>query len=734
MFRKLIFQEAVEPELQSGNAAKRETISMRNCLRFALALFVVAWRPPIPAQSTDGMAPFAMDHRAGFLSKSPVDVSFLLDAPAGKHGFVKVVDGHLATGDGERIRFWGVNITDWSKGSRQIPAKEDSPFLAETLARFGVNCVRLQFLDLPTPRGLIDSSRQDTRALDAAELDKEDFFIAELEKRGIYIDFNLLVGRPFKAGDGVQDANLLREGAKGTSLFDRRMIELQKEYAQQLLGHRNPYSGLKYTEDPAVAIVEINNENALNIGYRAPSQFYVHELTEMYNSWLSKHRTPAQIAELRSLAGASGDQAAVPLMAGFRNPGATAPPERFYAEAEFYNDAQQDYFAEMESYVKGTLGSKSLVMATADHSHSGSGYPILLATLPSDVIDGHTYWQHPEMYVRKSPMVNDPFNSTVVELSRSAIAGKPCTVSEVNEPFPNDFDGEGIPILASYGGMQDWDGIFWYTFEPKVDPAWKPYVGDPFDMSLDPVKMPELAAGALMFLRGDIEKAHNVAERSYTEKQVFDSMLLPSTDRPYFTSGFPLDLPLEHEVRISSLDGPPNLPFPKVPMPDPIVSDTRQLAWFHSSEKGGLVTVDTPRSEALIGFVKSNAKSVSHFSANIENTFCTILLNSLDEKPIAKASRLLLVAGGRVENTGQQWNSAGTDVTSWGGSPTLIEQVKGNVILRGIEGARTVHLQPIDGAGRALGPQIEALKDGDGWKIQLGSPTTTWYEVTVERK
>src|ERR1035438_6132703 len=160
----------------------------------------------------------------------------------------------------------------------------------------------------------------------------------------------------------------------------------------------------------------------------------------------------------------------------FRGQAASAPSLRFNAEAEFYNDLQRDYFADMETYLKETLGSKSLVIATADHSHSNSDYPVLLAETSMDVIDGHDYWLHPEMYVRKSPMVNDPFNSTVVELSRSAIAGKPYTVSEVNNPFPNNFDGEGIPILASYAAMQDWDGIFWYTFEPKSDPAWKPYV------------------------------------------------------------------------------------------------------------------------------------------------------------------------------------------------------------------------------------------------------------------
>ena len=164
---------------------------------FACLLLVSAF---LHAQSQSGMTPFSMDHRRGALSPSPVDVSFLLDAPAGKHGFIRVQDGHLATGDGRRIRFWGVNITDWSKGSRQIPAKSDAGFLAATLARFGVNSVRFQFLDLETPRGLIKSGSDNTRALDARQLDQEDFFIAELEKRGIYIDFNLLVGRPFQIG------------------------------------------------------------------------------------------------------------------------------------------------------------------------------------------------------------------------------------------------------------------------------------------------------------------------------------------------------------------------------------------------------------------------------------------------------------------------------------------------------------------------------------------------------
>jgi hypothetical protein len=706
-----------------------------NARQFSLLISVfviVAYTPLLGAQSQIGMTPFAMDHRRGALSDSPVDVSFLLDAPAGKHGFVKVQDGHLATGDGHRIRFWGVNITDWSRGSRQIPSKDDAAFLASTLARFGVNSVRFQFLDFEAPRGLIKSGGDNTRSLDVAQLDREDYFIAELEKRGIYIDFNLLVGRPFQEGDGVKDASTLRQGAKGASFFDERLVELQKEFAQQLLGHLNPYTKLKYTDDPAVAIVEINNENSIDVGYVAPSTFYANELITIYNSWLAKHRNPEQIANLRAICGVSPDTS-VPLL-GSRGLAAKAPTERFYAEAEFYDDLQRNYFADMENYLKQTLGLKSLVIATADFNHSTSGYPLLLAMKETDIIDGHTYWQHPETYIiNRSPMVNDPFNSSVVELSHSAIAGKPYTVSEVNNAFPNRYDGEGMPILAAYGGMQDWDGIFWYTFEPKADPAWKPYVGDAFDISLDPAKMPELAAGALLFLRGDVEKARSMSERSYSQQQVFDSMLLPPTDRPYFTPGFPLYAPLQHEVRISLLTGPPTQPLDVIATPNPIVSDTQQLAWYTSPMQTGLVTVDTPRSQALIGFVKAQGKSVSNLAADVSNNFCSILLSSMEPKPIATSSRLLLVAAGPVENTGESWNSAGTDVTNWGGAPTLVEPIKGTITLRGIQGAHAVSAQAIDGAGQPLGAPLRATASGVTWKIEIGGTTTTWYQITIVR-
>jgi hypothetical protein len=113
-------------------------------------------------------------------------------------------------GAGKRIRFWGVNVTDWSRGSVMIPSREDAPMYASTLARFGVNCVRLHFLDLTTPRGLIDSSKDDTRSFDKEQLDRLDSWIAQLIHHGIYVDLNLNVGRSYKVADGVKDPDRIQ--------------------------------------------------------------------------------------------------------------------------------------------------------------------------------------------------------------------------------------------------------------------------------------------------------------------------------------------------------------------------------------------------------------------------------------------------------------------------------------------------------------------------------------------
>ncbi len=69
-------------------------------------------------------------------------MSYLLDASAGKHGFIKTTDGHFVDDSG---RGWlnGTNLT----GSANFLSHEQANLLAERLARFGINCVRLHYMD-----------------------------------------------------------------------------------------------------------------------------------------------------------------------------------------------------------------------------------------------------------------------------------------------------------------------------------------------------------------------------------------------------------------------------------------------------------------------------------------------------------------------------------------------------------------------------------------------------------
>jgi hypothetical protein len=239
--------------------------------------------------------------------------------------------------------------------------------------------------------------------------------------------------------------------------------------------------------------------------------------------------------------------------------------------------------------------------------------------------------------------------------------------------------------------------------------------------------MTQMAAGALLFERGDVRPATKTVERSYTREQAIESRRLAPSEQPYFTPGFPLTLPLEHAVRIRSFDGPVTAQFSPAASGDTI-SDTGELAWSK-----GLVTVDTERSQALIGFVKANRTALRNLAADVTNDFASVVLSSLDGRPLARSEHMLLSACSRATNSNLKWNEGRTRVTSRGESPTVIEPVTGTITLRGLEGARGVSATALDGAGKPVGAALAAKKMADGWTLAIGEPATVWYAISVDR-
>ena len=105
------------------------------------------------------------------------------------------------------------------------------------------------------------------------------------------------------------------------------------------------------------------------------------------------------------------------------------------------------------------------------------------------------------------------------------------------------------------------------------------------------------------------------------------------------------------------------------------------------------------------------------------------------EEPVgAPADLSFLTAGARVVNTGSRWNEAGTGLVEWGGAPTLVEPVRGRVVLRGLDAAARVEATALDPGGWLAAMTWPAVRTDGGWQIELGREPTVWYVVDVARE
>ncbi len=206
---------------------------------------------------------------------------------------IEARDGHFVSGD-KPIRLWGVNL---SFGAN-FPSHEDAVKIATRMAFMGINSVRCHHMDTSSwPRGIWDA--QHPGQLSHEALDRLDYFIDQLARQGIYADINLHVGREHSRFlDQVPPTE--HNYDKIYNLFTPALITAQKDYARLLLTHVNPYRGVNYAHDPAVALVEITNENSFfmwdgDATLRSLKPFYATLLRAQYNTWL-KHRYGSRAA------------------------------------------------------------------------------------------------------------------------------------------------------------------------------------------------------------------------------------------------------------------------------------------------------------------------------------------------------------------------------------------------------------------------------------------------------
>ena len=690
---------------------------------------------PVRYEFTDTAGWYEFAFPADDTNLDAIDLTGFLDAPAGKHGFLSVRDnGHFYFADGTRVRFWGTNIC----GPSAFPAKSDAPALAGRLAKYGVNLLRIHAVDGRWGR-LIDYTQGDSRHLNAEALDRLDFFFAELRKRGIYVYFDLLDYRQFVPGDGVADAGKFEHGwrnsIKGATIYNDRLIELQKELATNFLTHTNPYTTLRYVDDPAVAVVEITNENSVfymhNTSLTLP--VYVQELRERWDAWRKDQKL---------------GPAPLPLKQMYQDP-AKAPGsgegsrQNVSEMLRFLFDIERRYYGQMRDHLR-RIGLRVPITGTNQTFCPASAY----SDSVNDFMSRNNYWQHPNVHAkpfvtfRNVSVLDSDLAATsnpVTEVASSSVAGKPMIVPEYNFPWPNEYRSECLPLMAAYACLQDWDGMLFFAYRPEGRAL------EHFANQSDPVRWGQFPAAAMLFHRGDVDAARQTVSLSWTEQDVFAG---GPTHRQAKGSPF-RRVTYEHEVR--------NL-FASAPEPDPTdpasairalvihkgptwgltagaidpnapnsrVSDTGQLRLYADR---GLFVIAAPRTMAVVGRLGKVGKlTLGDLAVECENAFAAVMVTSLDGQPIGKARRVLVTAVARAENTGQAFTRNHTALAEKGRPPVLVEPVRCelHVPMPGQAVAR-----PLDPTGRRRDAMPTTWQAGRA-QFRTDAARSPWIELAVE--
>lgn len=712
----------------------------------------------------EGLFPFGVPDDD--VSGGATDMSFLNERAADDP--VTVRNGHFYAGD-RRIRFWGMNMCFGGN----YPTHEQARTLARRFAKLGINLLRITHTDTQyAPTGLLDAKYPGQMRIDPERLERLDFFIAELKKRGIYVELSVHVARfPLmgKMGVPMLDADRFSFGA-GVPLWNEKFVAAEKRFARDFLGHVNPYTGKAYTVEPAVALVEMLNENGILCAWRENhfrqtwSSAMTTDLQTCWNAFLSaKYQTTERLRLAWSAAGQSQPGAgAVALppdqslesknVAMLLTPSdATRRTDAVAADfIDFLYQIDRQYFACLYDFLKNELGCTHPIKGTQVEHYSS-----MFSQAQCDFIDTHSYWQHPqfpnkawdakEWVIGNIPLVNHfggyaaGFNETLVDMAGRRVRGKPYNVSEYCHPAPNTYCAEEIPMIASFAAFQDWDGITLFSYAHTSAGDYRSdRIAKFFDRIGHPVKLVTMPFGALAFRRGDVAPGSQELVVGATLDDEKRWQLTGYGKKP--TWAFPVSAEkgvtwrdaIAHRLSVDpGAKGLPTLAAPQLAL---VASDTGQFSYDTTNRNACVLTVNAPRAKAVIGFGAGRAFQLGDLvvqpGPTMQAGFSVITASVVkgDDFRTPGAS-ILLTATGYVENSGMVWNAEKTSISDrWGHGPVLCEGVPLAVVFP----TRSIRAWALDGRGQRT-QEIAPEHTDRGERLRLGPQyKTLWYEAVVE--
>ncbi|MBU1693512.1 MAG: hypothetical protein KKC51_06065 [Verrucomicrobia bacterium] len=710
-----------------------------------------------------------------YTTNALLDLSYLNEDEAGQSGFVTTHGDKFYLGDGREVRFWGVNLENPDSDMESLEAQ------ARFLAKRGVNMVRYfesmqsDALDPASVSNVSDRLIEDAHRV-----------VAAYKKHGIYTKICPWWVLEFMVRDhwGIAGYTNDYENPAAVPMFDEDLKAGYKSWVRELFTRTNPYTGVSLAQEPAVAIIQIQNEDGFFFWTFDPNQFpdaqranietmFGAFLTNKYGSitaatsywgvlndylqtnwWATDN--PAQ--ERMALSSAWS-------MTAEATEGQDAEMRRMADQIQFLAELQRDYYAEMIDYLTNTLGCRSLTCAgnwwTADErvlqDVERHTYTV------GDVIDDHNYIASVHVNSNGETIINGALNpgdhyrsATVLRTPRrlpaayKQVAGMPSIMSESAWVNPNRFKTEAPLLVAAYSALQDIDGWMWhgdesigYDLNPRKYPIAVPAV------------MGQFPGAALLYRRHDVAEAPVVVhdERTLTNMYRKEPALIsePATTDPLWVS--PTNFDFDPQTGTGQVDtlamlvgkvesgfsGNESLDFVSsnaLALIDTTNGTVRSITGDLCLDwSNAICRINTERSQGLIGFLSVFADhDFDDVTIRSANEFGAILVCSLDHKPLRTSNKILVQA--MTEAYPYLWTEAdsvftnegvvytGKQVVAEGEPPFNVVNIQATIALKGV--TETSAVTVLDENGYARESRTGQVT-GVGYEIQL--PSNAVYTI-----
>ncbi len=728
----------------------------------------------LPGELTYYAAPKAVPQTPGFdawytfrptedyAKPSELDMSAWLDAPAGKHGRIVRKDDKLIY-NGKPLKLWGLNVCY----SSCAPEKDLADRRAAFYARYGLNAVRLhKYADGPGWAGI--QSAESFVKFDPEGLERLDYFIAKLKKKGIFVKLSSTFG--VKLGPADRDAvpymdefGKLKGGkgrvktGHGSVFLSRELQDLQIAQVVNILEHKNPHTGLTYAEDPAVAVVELFNEDSAlfygtmgrlqkipTLRKRAGRQFF-QWLKQRYGTeqklLAAWGKEALNSFQNEGLVGESWEEGYI-VPAGnpwFYDPAQLAGSQaakkaRLLDTMRFLYEIQNDFYDRYVQAIRKAGYEGEIIASNWQAGRAFSHYYNLHSDARVGMIDRHNYFGGGSgQKINNVTMLRVP-GSGMLSAGMQQVADHPFMLSEWIHVLPNEWGVEGPAILGAYGmGLNGWDVSF--IFQNRDDGGFLDRLQGRWEVSA-PQVMGVFPAVSRQVLRGDVRESDVVAARYVHVPSLHEGKL-----------GFEDSVTQQHDVKTFDSDKVPARslavarcvvdftdtfrPTPTFPLGKYVddglcTAATGQLRWREGKTRlDGHITIDTPATKAVVGFAEGVRCKLGKVAITPQCRYAAVYVTARGpEETIDSAEGLLIVAIARARNTGMKVLSD-VRILDAGKAPVVMEPVKAAIRIDR-PGEAAVHVLDHDGGrtGKTL-----PIEDGT-IAIDGARDKTCYYLVT----